>query len=98
MVVFPLRSLISGRHDIAEHIQMYTCSVKQSYTCISSVTTWSFCSSIVPAGSMRVGFSRYIGPESQEEDCESLKNPITLAIDDLFLGGYFQLFLVYLKK
>jgi hypothetical protein len=47
---------------------------------------------------MRVGFSRYIGPESQEEAYESLKNPITLAIDDLFLGGYFQLFLVYLEK
>jgi len=46
------------------------------------------------------------GPENQEGACESLKDPIALAIDVLFLiffhlvgrGVYFQLFLVYLKK
>jgi hypothetical protein len=36
---------------------------------------------------MRGRFSQYISPESQEEACESLKNLIALAIDDLFLGG-----------
>jgi hypothetical protein len=38
------------------------------------------------------------GPESQEGARESLKVPIVLAIDLLFLGRYFQLFLVYLEK
>ena len=53
---------------------------------------------------MRGGFSRYIGPEFQEGARESLKGPKALDIDVLFwfffhfLGGYFQLFLVYLEK
>ena len=43
------------------------------------------------------------GPESQEGACESMKGPIALAIDVLFLFfsyifGYFQLFIVYLEK
>jgi hypothetical protein len=50
------------------------------------------------------GFNRCIGPSpgSQEGACESLKDPIALDIDVLFLflffGEYFQLFLVYLEK
>jgi len=51
------------------------------------------------SGPMREGFSRYIvwGPESQERACESLKGPISLAIDVLFFVflhfQYFQQFL-----
>jgi hypothetical protein len=51
------------------------------------------------------GFSWYIGPGPGEQEGarESLKAPIALAINVLFrffhfLGGYFQLFLVYLEK
>ena len=38
------------------------------------------------------------GSDCQKGACESLKGPITLAIDVLFFWGYFQLFLVYLEK
>jgi hypothetical protein len=57
------------------------------------------------SGPMRGGFNRYIvwDPQSQERACESLKDPISLAIYVLFLiyfFGHFQLhvFIVYLEK
>ena len=58
--------------------------------------------SSLESGPMRGGFSRYIGPgpgEPRRGVCESLKGPISLAIDVLFrfLGVFSTIFSLFRK-